>query len=91
MPRPAPPATLPSVTWFAPSWPVLSSSATPEYEPGSYMTDGWRLFRVVEPLDSGVEPGLSWLEDCMTLTVESYAPDELWELNLRLVRRGEAA
>jgi hypothetical protein len=62
-----------------------------EYEPGSYVTDGWRLFRVVGPLDPGVEPGLSWLEDCMTLTVASHTPDELWELNLRLVRRGAVA
>ncbi len=79
------------MTWFAPSGPVPSASATSEYEPGSYVTDGWRLFRVVAPVDPGVDPRLSWLEDCMALTVESYTSDELWELNLRLVRDGEAA
>ena len=91
MPRPAALGTLPVVTWFAPSWPVLSSSVTPDFEPGSYVTDGWRLFRVVSPIDPGVEPALAWLENCMTLSVESYTSDELWEMDLRLVRRGTAA
>ncbi len=77
---------LPVVTWSVPSWPVLSSSVTHEFDAGSYVTDGWRLFRVISPIDPGVEPALAWLEDCMTLAVESYTSDELWELDLRLVR-----
>jgi hypothetical protein len=91
MPQPAAPARLPGVTWFAPSWPVLSSPSTSDFEPGSYVTDGWRLFRVVSPIDPGVQPSLAWLEDCMTLSVESYTSDELWEMDLRLVRRSDAA
>ena len=83
---PAPAATLRTVTWFAPSWPVLPKAPGPRFEAGSYLTDGWRLYRVVEPLDPDAEPSLARLEDCLTLEVNSYTPDELWEMDLELVR-----
>lgn len=85
-----PGATLPVVTWSLPSWPVVSSSVTLEFDHGSYVTDGWRLFRVVPPVDAAADPELAWLEDCMTLAIESYTPDDLWELDLRLVRAGDS-
>jgi hypothetical protein len=54
--------------------------------PDAYLTDGRRLFRVVEQLDPSLErPAL--LEDCMTLELHPYSPTELWEMGLREVGR----
>ncbi len=90
MSRLAPIGRLRAVTWFAPSWPASSRRSIPELDAGSYVTDGWRLLRVVSPFDPGIEPQIAWLEDCMTLEVEPYEPDDLWEMDLRLVQAGEA-
>ena len=53
--------------------------------PGVYLTDGRDLFRVVSRL--GAESGrmLASLEDCRTLDVCHYTPDELYRMQLRLV------
>jgi hypothetical protein len=50
-----------------------------------YVTDGRRLFRIVslfEPNSSAVAE----LEDCMTLEIERYSPDDLFGMRLRPVR-----
>jgi len=57
---------------------------------GSYLTDGQRLFRVVSQFPSRLEPPIALLEDCQTLEVTPYSPDELYEMGLQLVRAGVA-
>ena len=55
------------------------------YEVDAYLTDGRRLFRVVEQLNPGVDrPAL--LEDCLTLELQAYGAKDLWDLQLRTVR-----
>jgi hypothetical protein len=81
-------ATLRGVTWFAPSWIVLPSAASPELVADSYLTDGERLFRVVSPPDPGDAEGYASLEDCLTLEVAAFSSDELFEMDLWLVRAG---
>ncbi len=53
---------------------------------GNYLTDGERLFRVVSPFVSGSHRVAACLEDCMTLEVEAYEPEELYAMALRPVR-----
>ena len=55
------------------------------HEAGAYLTDGRRLFRVVEQLDPTLDrPAL--LEDCLTLELQAYGPGDLWDLRLTKVR-----
>lgn len=54
--------------------------------PGHYLTDGVRLFRVVSRFTSHDENASASLEDCYTLEIESYSPDELYSIGLRQVR-----
>jgi hypothetical protein len=50
---------------------------------GAYLTDGARLFLVVQPF---VPPdGEVVLEDCLTLEQTSYAAADLWDLCVRRV------
>ena len=53
---------------------------------GAYVTDGMRLFRVVQRLDPLRGAASAVLEDCLTLELRSYAPADLWEMGVRLVR-----
>jgi hypothetical protein len=55
-------------------------------EDGPYLTDGRRLFRVVSALDPNAEQPVAALEDCLTLQVRPYTPDELFAMRLRRVR-----
>jgi hypothetical protein len=57
-----------------------------DVEPSAYLTDGRRLFRVVSGFAYPPEDSLAALEDCATLDVSSYTADELWEMELRVVR-----
>jgi hypothetical protein len=66
----------------------LSSS---EFEPGVYLTDGLRLFRVVRGFSWPAHESEAVLEDCRTLDHFSYAPDEVWALGLNVVRTERAA
>lgn len=53
----------------------------------AYLTDGCRLFRVVEPFrisEADAHVFMS-LEDCMTLEVQSYSPQQLYGMRLRPV------
>jgi hypothetical protein len=54
---------------------------------GAYVTDGTRLFRVVQRLDPHRGAAAAVLEDCLTLELLSYAAADLWEMGVRLVRR----
>lgn len=56
-----------------------------ELIPGNYLTNGDRLFRVVAQLTSASRP-FAELEDCLTLEVHRYSPDELYGMQLRPVR-----
>lgn len=53
---------------------------------GAYLTDGTSLYRVVEPLFWHVEAAGALLENCRTLKVAEYTPEQLWGMSLRLVR-----
>jgi hypothetical protein len=54
---------------------------------GAYVTDGMRLFRVVQRLNPHRGTTAAVLEDCLTLELRSYAAADLWEMGVRLVRR----
>jgi hypothetical protein len=54
-----------------------------------YLTDGRRLFRVVSPLIPGAGRIEASLEDCLTLEVTAYAPEELHTMGLRTVRAAD--
>ena len=53
---------------------------------GAYVTDGRRLFRVVQRLDPLRGAAAAVLEDCLTLELRSYGAADLWEMGVRLVR-----
>jgi hypothetical protein len=53
---------------------------------GAYLTDGRRLFRVVSQLSPHALDQYAALEDCRTLEVRPYRPEELYGMRLRLVR-----
>ena len=52
----------------------------------AYLSDGERLFRVVTSLAWPPEGSRAVLEDCITLEVRTYGPDEIWEMGLRVVK-----
>jgi hypothetical protein len=58
----------------------------PAIDGAPYLTDGRRLFRVVSPFIPGSEMPFASLEDCLTLKVRPYSPDELYAMGLRRVR-----
>ncbi len=51
----------------------------------SYLTDGWRLFRVVSQFNTTQRQPFASLEDCLTLEVQPYTPGELGAMSLRPV------
>jgi hypothetical protein len=53
--------------------------------PGSYLTDGARLFRVTSLLVNGRSMLVS-IENCLTLETHAYADRELKAMRLRRVR-----
>jgi hypothetical protein len=57
-----------------------------EFAPGAYLTDGRSLFRVVSQLVPNNHYSFAALEDCRTLQVRPYRPDELYAMRLRPVR-----
>lgn len=56
-----------------------------DVRPDAYLTDGFRLFRVVRGLGESLA-ALAVLEDCRTLRQESYAAEEIWGMGLSVVR-----
>ena len=63
-----------------------ASSALRSARAGPLPTDGVRLFRVVSRFTSHDENASASLEDCYTLEIESYSPDELYSMGLWPVR-----
>jgi hypothetical protein len=63
----------------------LTAKGESAAEPGAYLTDGSRLFRVIDRLHPP-DGDRATLEDCSTLEVATYSADELWPMNLTLVR-----
>ena len=57
-------------------------------EPSAYLTDGRRLLRVVRGFTDPAEESFAVLEDCRTLETQALTPDELFSLDLELVREG---
>jgi hypothetical protein len=57
------------------------------FSPGDYLTDGRQLLRVVSRFDPRLEHRFAVLEDCMTLELDTYSPEQLCEMELRTVRR----
>ena len=60
-------------------------------DPGRYLTDGRRLFRVVARFTMPPETVLVALEDCVTLSVTALLPRELEPLGLSAVPTGQLA
>ena len=58
--------------------------------PQRYLTDGCRLFRVVTPfaIDEVDAHVFMSLEDCITLQVQSYSPQQLYAMGLCTVIAG---
>jgi hypothetical protein len=54
-------------------------------EPGTYLTDGVRLLRVIVGFEWPPEESWAVLEDCRTLEQATYTPDELWRMGLERV------
>jgi hypothetical protein len=55
---------------------------------GAYVTDGFRLLRVVRGFAASLED-VAVLEDCRTLEHSCHAADEVWRMGLSLVRPAE--
>jgi hypothetical protein len=68
--------------------PDYSRRASAAFESGGrYLTDGTRLFRVVTPFainETDAHVFMS-LEECLTLEVQSYSPQQLYGMRLRPV------
>ena len=52
---------------------------------GAYVTDGRRLYRVVSQFTPQTARVFAALEDCRTLEVRPYSPNELYAMRLRPV------
>jgi hypothetical protein len=63
------------------------AAESPKIASGKYLTDGHRLPRIVSRLDPRTEHRFAVLEDCITLELDAYAPDELATIGLRAVPR----
>jgi len=50
-----------------------------------YLTDGRTLFRVVSRFTGGAGEMFASLEDCITLDVTAYSPEELYAMALQPV------
>jgi hypothetical protein len=71
--------------------PAARRHERPLCSPTRYVTDGRRLFRIISLFEPGSARPTAELEDCMTLEVGRYSPDDLFEMRLRPVIRGERA
>lgn len=71
------------MTPIQPKSPLPLRRRAQRFAPGSYLTDGRRLLRVV---DAGAGRAFSSLEDCLTLEVRLYSPGEMRGMGLRTVR-----
>jgi hypothetical protein len=60
-------------------------------DPGRYLTDGRRLFRVVARFTMPPDTVLVALEDCVTMSVTALLPRELEPLGLSAVPTGQLA
>jgi len=75
---------------LAPVHPSKSPRASAgQLVPGTYCTDGLRLFRVVSQFADDTQHAFASLEDCLTLEVRPYAPGELYRMGLRPLRGRE--
>ena len=71
---------------------VARTQPDPGLHEGAYVTDGRRLFRVVQPINPPRAVASAVLEDCMTLDAQAFTPRQLAEMGLRtVVRTAETA
>lgn len=68
-----------------PDEPAPFGPASHELEPGRYLTDERRLYRVISRFAVPGEIVLVVLEDCVTLEPIPFVPNELGELGMRAV------
>ena len=66
-------------------------SAREDHELDPYLTDGHSLFRIVSGFSPGDAQPWASLENCKTLEVRPYSPDELYAMGLRRVRKQNAS
>jgi hypothetical protein len=69
--------------------PAARRHERPISSPTRYVTDGRRLFRIVSLFELGSVRPTAELEDCVTLEVGRYSPDDLFRMRLRPVMRGD--
>ncbi len=62
--------------------------STTALEPDVYLTDGLRLFRVVQGFAWPAHESKAVLEDCRTLEESAHSPEELWTMGLIVVGTG---
>lgn len=62
------------------------STAAEQLVRGRYLTDGHRLLRVVSRFEADRSNRYAELEDCLTLEVRSYSPEELYSMGLHRVQ-----
>jgi hypothetical protein len=84
-------STLVHMLRFSPLRGGLRRPKADQLQPGTYVTDGERLFCVLSQFASEDEIELATLEDCLTLEVKPYCSDELEDLRLRHVQAVAAA
>ncbi len=68
-----------------PDVPAPFAPASEVLEPGRYLTDGRRLFRVVSRFNAPPETVLVVLEDCASLEVVALVPRELGQMGVTAV------
>lgn len=63
----------------------VSAREAEDFLPGAYLTDGRTLFRVISQFAPQSTRVFAALEDCRTLEVRPYSPDELYAMRLKPV------
>ena len=75
----------PRLTWISQPPSGLRALAV-----GEYLSDGRNLMRVVVRFDPRDSDPFAILEDCRTLEIDTYTPDQLLAMHLRAVPHANA-
>jgi hypothetical protein len=69
---------------------MANTSRTQPFQPGDYLTDRQRLYRVLQIVPAKFKKRAAIREDCETLDATLFAPKELKRMRLQLVERTPA-
>jgi hypothetical protein len=75
-----------AMSLLSPQPSLANSDPDSRLDERAYVTDGTRLFRVVQPINPPRAVTSAVLEDCRTLDLHSFTAANLWEMGLRAVR-----